>query len=275
MGFQIPNAPLASVIDQSEPDSGDFQALGDRKTGVISGCLVAANSTPDQTVTVANGEVISNGVFRTLVAGSGTTTSLSLGQGTAGAARFDIVVINSTGTLTARTGTAGSNPTFPTQEDGDVFLAAVYRASGTSDIISSTRIIDKRVITPSSMVRSGALTAPNPPSSTLGNVGDIFVNTSVSSSTGQSQVYLKTTSSLWENLAEYYPIATANTVNTLVQRDGSGNFSAGTITANLTGTATAAPWTGITGRPTVGNVTVGTSATPSGGAAGDIYIQVA
>jgi hypothetical protein len=125
------------------------------------------------------------------------------------------------------------------------------------------------------MVRSGALTAPNPPSSTLGNVGDIFVNTSVSSSTGQSQVYLKTTSSLWENLAEYYPIATANTVNTLVQRDGSGNFSAGTITANLTGTATAAPWTGITGRPTVGNVTVGTSATPSGGAAGDIYIQVA
>jgi hypothetical protein len=274
MGFQIPNAPLASVIDQSEPDSGDFQALGDRKTGVISGCLVAANSTPDQTVTVANGEVISNGVFRTLVAGSGTTTSLSLGQGTAGAARFDIVVINSTGTLTARTGTAGSNPTFPTLEDGDVFLAAVYRASGTSDIISSTRIIDKRVITPSSMVRSGALTAPNPPSSTLGNVGDIFVNTSVSSSTGQSQVYLKTTSSLWENLAEYVAMGTSGTSN-LVLRDSSGNFSAGTITANLTGTATAAPWTGITGRPTVGNVTVGTSPTPAGGAAGDIYIQVA
>jgi D-arabinose 5-phosphate isomerase GutQ len=270
MGFHIPNAPLASVIDQSEPDSGDFKALGDRKTGVISGCLVSANSTPNQTVTITDGEVISNGVFCTLT-GSGGTTSLSLGQGTAGAARFDIVVINSTGTLTARTGTAGSNPTFPTLEDGDVFLAAVYRASGTSDIISSTRIIDKRVITPSSMVRSGS----GAPSSSLGAVGDIYINTSVSSSTGQSQVYLKTTSSLWENLAEYYPTATANTANTLVQRDGSGNFSAGTITANLTGTATAAPWTGITGRPTVGNVTVGTSATPSGGSAGDIYIQVA
>lgn len=271
MGFQIPNAPLASVIDQSEPDSGDFQALGDRKTGVISGCLVAANSTPDQTVTVTNGEVISNGVFRTLVAGSGSTTSLSLGQGTAGSARFDIVVINSAGVLTARTGTAGSNPTFPTLEDGDVFLAAVYRASGTSDIITSTRIIDKRVITPSNAVRTGT----GAPGSSLGTVGDIYINTSVSSSTGQSQVYIKTTSSLWENLAEYVAVSTTNTANNIVQRDGSGNFSAGTITANLTGTATAAPWTGITGRPTVGNVTVGTSATPSGGSAGDIYIQVA
>lgn len=42
-------------------------------------------------------------------------------------------------------------------------------------------------------------------------------------------------------------IATANTVSTLVARDGSGNFSAGTITANLTGTASAAPLSGITG----------------------------
>lgn len=34
------------------------------------------------------------------------------------------------------------------------------------------------------------------------------------------------------------PYATANTSNTLVSRDVSGNFSAGTITANLSGTAT-------------------------------------
>jgi hypothetical protein len=32
--------------------------------------------------------------------------------------------------------------------------------------------------------------------------------------------------------------ASANTANALVQRDGSGNFTAGTITAALTGTAT-------------------------------------
>lgn len=45
----------------------------------------------------------------------------------------------------------------------------------------------------------------------------------------------------------------SNTASTLVARDGSGNFSAGTITANLTGTATnasAVPWTGVTSTPT-------------------------
>jgi hypothetical protein len=33
------------------------------------------------------------------------------------------------------------------------------------------------------------------------------------------------------------PAASANTPNTIVERDGSGNFAAGTITANLTGNA--------------------------------------
>jgi hypothetical protein len=47
----------------------------------------------------------------------------------------------------------------------------------------------------------------------------------------------------------------ANTANTLVKRDASGNFSAGTITAALSGNATtattaaAAPWSGITDKP--------------------------
>ena len=40
----------------------------------------------------------------------------------------------------------------------------------------------------------------------------------------------------------------ANTVSTIVFRDGSGNFSAGTITANLTGTATAAQYSDVAER---------------------------
>lgn len=266
MGYKIPNAPDASIIDQSEPDSGDFTALGDRTTGVISGCAVSSNS--DQTVTVAAGEVLSAGVYFPVV-----STTLTMGLGTAGAARFDLVVISSTGVVTKRDGaaTAGTNPTFPTLSDGDVFLAAVYRASGTTDIISSTRIIDKRISTLSNSVRSGSGT----PSGTLGKIGDLYVNTALSSNSGQSQLWIKNTVSTWENIAEYtVPETTLNTASTLVRRDASGNFAAGTITANLTGTASAAPWTGITGRPSVGNVTVGTSATPPTGAAGDVYIQV-
>lgn len=250
MGFKIPNAPDASVIDQSEPDSGDFKALGDRKTGVISGCVVSANTVNDQNVLVTDGEVVSNGVYRTLT-GSGGSTQLSLGLGTAGSARFDAVVINSSGTLVARTGTAGSNPTFPTLSDGDVFLAAVYRASGTTDVISATRIIDKSILTASNTARSGS----GAPSGTLGSVGDLYVNTAVSSNNGQSQLYVKTTSSSWENIAEYYPLATANTANTIVQRGSSGEFSAGAITA----TSLVGPLTGnVTGAVT-GNASTATA----------------
>jgi hypothetical protein len=59
-----------------------------------------------------------------------------------------------------------------------------------------------------------------------------------------------------------------NTPNTIVKRDASGNFAAGTITANLSGSYT--------------NVTIGSTAskgkifvqetTPSGAAAGDIWL---
>lgn len=240
MGFTIPNAISASIIDQAEPDSGDFVALGDRKSGVISGCAVTASTVNDQNVSVASGEVLSNGVYYTI-----SSTTLSMGAGTAGAARFDLVVVNSSGVVTKRDGAAygGTNPSFPPLSDGDVFLAAVYRAAGSTDVISSTRIIDKRVVSPSNTVRTGA----GAPSSSLGSIGDIYVNTSVSSSTGQSQVYVKTTASLWENLAEYYAVATTNTANALVQRDSSGNFAAGTVTA----TAFSGPLTGAV----TGNVT--------------------
>ena len=155
MGYIIPNAssPLASVIDQSEPDSGDFVALGNRKTGVISGCAVTAQASPTTVVDVASGEVISNGVYYTYAGGT-----VDLTAGTAGSARFDIVVIDSTGSLIARLGTAtaGVNPTFADLQDGDVFLAAVYRAAGTGDVVTSSRIIDKRIFVPSNTARSGA-----------------------------------------------------------------------------------------------------------------------
>jgi hypothetical protein len=241
MGFNIPNAPLASVIDQSEPDSADFKALGNRDTGVSYGCVVTANTTNDQTVLVSDGEVISNGNFFKITSGGGST-QLSLGAGVSGSARFDIVVVTASGVLTHRSGGASTNPTFPVLEDGDVFLAAVYRASGTGDVISSTRIIDKRVITPTNMVRSGNGTPYDLPGlgAEGGNIGDLYVNTTVSSISGQSQLWVKTTSLLWENLAEFtFPESSLATGNTLVKRDASGNFAAGTITATFAGNGSA------------------------------------
>lgn len=194
MGFNIPNAPVASVIDQSEPDSGDFVALGDRKSGVISGCVVTAQSTPDQTVQVSAGEVLSDGTYRTV----SSSASLSVGLGSSSGPKFDIIVVDSSGALTVRSGTASSNPVFPTLSSGDVFLAAIYRTSGTGSTVASSQIIDKRVITPSNTAR---LVSSAP--STGGNIGDLYINSTVSTVSGQSQVWAKTAASSWENLAEF------------------------------------------------------------------------
>ena len=71
----------------------------------------------------------------------------------------------------------------------------------------------------------------------------------------------------------------ANNPNTIVSRDGSGNFSAGTITANLTGTASTASFatTAFTLNGTAeGSLNVGTAVTATnlaGGDTGDIPYQ--
>jgi hypothetical protein len=253
MGYTIPNAPDASITDQSEPDSVDFVTLGNRSSGVVSGCAVTASGVADQNVAVSAGEVLSNGAYLTV---AGTTLSLGLGDTTS--PRFDLVVVTSAGVVAKRQGTAGSNPTFLPLVAGDVLLAAVYRAAGTADVVTSTRIIDKSIAQPTNTVRTGSGT----PSNSVGAIGDTYVNTAISSNSGQSQVWFKTASALWENLAEYtVPETALNTANTLVRRDGSGNFAAGTITAstviaNVTGAVTG----NVIGNLT-GNVTGNTSGT--------------
>ncbi len=63
-----------------------------------------------------------------------------------------------------------------------------------------------------------------------------IVNQPIVSSLSASQVVVTDSSKGLSSLA----YATANTATSLVERDGSGNFAAGTITANLTGTASLA-----------------------------------
>lgn len=198
MGFYIPNAPNASVSDQSEPDSVDFEALGNRKSGVISGCLVSAQSTANQTVQVTAGEVLTEGVYKTV----SVSSNLSVGLGSSAGPRFDLVVATSTGALAVREGTANANPTFPLLLSGDVLLAAIYRTSGTSSTVGTTQIIDKRIFMMSNDARTGA----GDPSGSVGSIGDFYINTTVTTITGRSQLWVKTDASTWENLAEYYQI---------------------------------------------------------------------
>jgi hypothetical protein len=62
-------------------------------------------------------------------------------------------------------------------------------------------------------------------------------------------------------------VATANTVSTLVARDASGNFSAGTITASLTGNASgsAATFTSTTQNSQFNSIGVGTAGSTTAG----------
>ena len=80
------------------------------------------------------------------------------------------------------------------------------------------------------------------PTSTLHVVGDIKTSNQLVSTvaTGTAPLSVASTTlvtNLNADLLDGLNSATANTVSTIVARDPSGNFSAGTITANLTGTA--------------------------------------
>jgi len=80
---------------------------------------------------------------------------------------------------------------------------------------------------------------------TAGTGNSFKINgTSITAVTGSGSAVLGTTPTIATPVINGLPtgtgVATANTASTLVARDGSGNFSAGTITATLSGAATSA-----------------------------------
>ena len=80
---------------------------------------------------------------------------------------------------------------------------------------------------------------------TGGNLGDIYTRTTTNGTAGTWNRFWHNNndgagSGLDADLLDGYASATVNTVNTIVLRDSSGNFSAGTITAALSGNSTTA-----------------------------------
>lgn len=142
MPFTIPNYGDASYGDQAEPDSIDFNILASSiaGNGVISGCAVTAQGTPDMSVAVSAGTVSIGGTVVAVSAGTVTITTANATD-----PRFDLIRVNSGGTLSALAGTASSNPVFPTPASTDVVLASVY-VPANDTTIGSTQIVDKRII---------------------------------------------------------------------------------------------------------------------------------
>lgn len=105
---------------------------------VVSGCVITGGA--DMTPAVAKGAVISNG---TLFAVAGADVTIGAADGTN--PRIDLIVVNSSGALAVRAGTAAVDPKPPVRTANDVVLAFVYvPAADTS--IETTKIVDKRVI---------------------------------------------------------------------------------------------------------------------------------
>lgn len=142
MAFTIPNEADAFNADQAEPDKVDIDILvaAYARTGVVSGCAVTAQGTPDMTVVVAAGTSMVAGVSATVSAGNVTITAADATN-----PRIDLIVINSSGTKSATAGTAAANPVMPAIPASSAVLAAVY-VPANDTTIASNQITDKRVL---------------------------------------------------------------------------------------------------------------------------------
>ena len=142
MAFTIPNVGVAGFPDQSEPDSVDIDILtaGHSITGVVSGCAVTAQGTPNMTVAVASGTISILGVNAAVAAGN-----VAIGAAHATLPRKDIVIVNTSGVKAVTQGTAAAQPLKPPIPGSTVVLAEVY-VPAADTAISSTQITDKRVI---------------------------------------------------------------------------------------------------------------------------------
>ena len=229
MPYVIPNAvdtvtnPKYYSLDQAEPDSLDFEVLGDNTSGVIFDgevqYLTTGNGT---TVIVKSGVVLLKGVVYTTTGNS----ALSLSTGLTSDPVFELIVVRLTNGLMTPTVLLGtqsaSNPSFPPSRSSsltisgrpefnpstDVLLAAIYR-NGTSSI-TEKNIVDKRKMVQTSIpYRSSSA-----PLTTVGNQGDLYFQTGEMPN-GESGVYVKKDSSTWTQLAKA-PISPGVPIGTVI-----------------------------------------------------------
>lgn len=137
----IPNKAAATFPNQAKIDSVDFAIIqaGFARTGVVSGCAVTAQGSPDMTVAVAAGLIIVDGLIVTVASGNVTITTADATN-----PRFDLITVNNSGTKARTGGTAAANPEFPAIPANSVVLAAVY-VPANDTAINTNQIVDKRV----------------------------------------------------------------------------------------------------------------------------------
>jgi len=140
MAFTIPDQGEGDSNLQSVCYQEDFDILVAGISGsdcVLSGCAVTGGT--DMTPAVAKGAVLSNG---TLFAIAAADVTIGTADGTN--PRIDLIVVNSSGALAVRAGTAAASPKPPVRTANDVVLYQVFVPASTTQI-TQARCIDKRV----------------------------------------------------------------------------------------------------------------------------------
>ena len=132
-GFLVPNAPDVNDPVMAEPDRIDFNTVAHGQYGVIEGCQVLVDV---RKATTTGGTAIVNGK---LVAVRYGEVNLTTGGEQD---RFDLIVTDDKGTLTAIQGTPAIDPVFPDTPVDTTLLAAVFCPSNTGDF--NENIVDKR-----------------------------------------------------------------------------------------------------------------------------------
>jgi hypothetical protein len=105
---------------------------------VLSGLAITGGA--DMTPAIAKGAVLSNGIMYAVAA-----ADVTIGAADATNPRIDLVVVNSSGALAVRAGTAAANPKPPARSTNDVVIWAVY-VPANDTAIATSQCIDMRVI---------------------------------------------------------------------------------------------------------------------------------
>lgn len=154
MSFTVLNGPGAPYGPQASLDSGDLliMAAAAQGFGVVGGCTVSAQATPNMTLSVTVGAVN----FPTfgqvaVISQTATITPANLTN-----PRWDLVVVNRAGTVSVIAGTPApvvttpptSEPVYPAfQSAGVIVIAAVFVLAAVTSI-TNTMVVDKRLFLP-------------------------------------------------------------------------------------------------------------------------------
>jgi hypothetical protein len=233
---------VAGILSTSNLFVTGISTLGNTVVGgATTQLFVTGNARVTGILTIGTSSLTLDGVNDRITVGSGltiTTSGITIGPTT----------INSSGSLS---GTAGTITTLDTTNlTGTAGTITTFNSTvGSITNLTSTNVNASGIVTATTFV--GALTGTASNVTTNANLtGDVtsvgnataiaagvIVNADINASAAIVDTKLATIATAGKVSNSATTATNANTASAIVARDASGNFTAGTITANLTGTA--------------------------------------